>query len=138
MFLAIAQNLQEAQKILKKMMERSNGGFDWSTSHNSPFKPNKLAVMNFPRTSNDTPPGDLNLSKPNGIIMQICVKVTGKYKYLGVILEPTLRWTLHHQKVVARATWWTHQVSRLSKVSGGLSPRCMRQLYNTLTYYYRL
>lgn len=60
------------------------------------------------------------------------VKTTGKYKYLGVILEPNLRWTLHHQKVIARATWWINQVLRLSKVSGGLSPRHMRQLYNTV------
>jgi hypothetical protein len=48
MFLAVAQNLPDAHKILKKMMEHREGGFNWSITHNSAFEPSKLALMNFP------------------------------------------------------------------------------------------
>jgi ribonuclease HI len=134
MFLTVADSLPEAHQLLKDMMERQGGGFDWSKTHNSPFEPNKLALMNFPRSNSDPPPSDLILSKPssNGPATQISVTTANKYKYLGVILEPNLRWTLHHQKVIARATWWTLQVSRLSRASGGLPPKRIRQLYTTV------
>jgi ribonuclease HI len=134
MFLAIAKTLPEAHHILKNMMERSEGGFDWSKTHNSPFEPNKLALMNFPRVYSDPLPPDLILSKTpaNETRIQITVKTANKYKYLGIILEPNLRWSLHHQKVLARAIWWTNQVARLSKISGGLPPKRIRQLYTTV------
>ena len=134
MFLAIANNLTDTHKTLKMMMERTNRGFEWSHTHNSPFEPNKLALMNFPRSSADIIPGDLTLIRTHtdAPTLYITVKTMHKYKYLGVILELNLRWTLHHQKVVANAAWWTHQVTRLSKISGGLSPKHMRQLYNTV------
>lgn len=120
MFLAVANNLADAHSTLKTMIEWADGGFKWSRIHNSPFEPNKLALMNFSRSQIDDIPGDLSLSKntANGPPLLITVKTTNNYKYLGVILEPSLRWTLHHQKVVANATWWTHQVAQLSKVSG--------------------
>ena len=53
-FVAVADMLDETHCILKNMMERPNGGLDWSTSHNSPFKLFKLAIMNFSRTSHNT------------------------------------------------------------------------------------
>ena len=134
MFLAVAPTLHEAHQTLKDMMERRNGGFDWSTSHNSPFEPNKLALMNFPRSHRDPPPVDLVLSKPgpNNTSTRLTVKTANKYKYLGVILEPHLRWSLHHQSVIAKATWWINQITRLSRASGGLPPKRIRQLYTTV------
>lgn len=115
-------------------MEQRNSGFDWSKTHNSPFESNKLALMNFPRSYRDPSPADLVLSKPglNGTPIQLSVKTASQYKYLGVILEPNLRWSLHHQKVIAKATWWINQISRLSRVSGGLPTKRIRQLYTTI------
>ena len=140
MFLTVAKTLPEAHLMLKNMMERTGGGFDWSKTHNSPFEPNKLALMNFPRSHNDPQPPDLvlnNTSRNNTAFTQT-VKTANKYKYLGVILEPKLHWNLHHQKVIAKATWWTHQISRLSRASGGLPPRRIRQLYTTVVSPYLL
>lgn len=130
-FLAIARSLPEAHQTLKEMMERRGGGFEWSHTHNSPFEPNKLALMNFLRSHRDNPPINLTISKPgpNETSTQITVKTANKYKYLGVILEPSLHWLLHHQKVIAKVTWWVNQVSRLSRTSGGLPPKRIRQLY---------
>jgi len=61
------------------------------------------------------------------------VNSTNKYKYLGITLDPKLRWAAHHQKVVANVTWWSFQVARLSKISGGMPPSRIHQLYNTIT-----
>lgn len=53
-FVAVADMLDETHCIPENMMERPNGGLDWSTSHNSPFKLFKLAIMDFSRTSHNT------------------------------------------------------------------------------------
>jgi hypothetical protein len=115
-------------------MERQDGGFVWSTSHNSPFEPSKLALMNFPRSTADLPPADLSLNRLNldGTISALSVNTVDSYKHLGVIVDPKLRWTKHHQKVTARATWWSLQVARLSRISGGMLPGRVRQLYTTV------
>ena len=129
MFLVVAKTLPEAHDKLKDMMEQRNSGFDWSKTHNSPFEPNKLPLMNFPRSYRDPSPADLVLSKPglNGTPIQLSVKTASQYKYLGV--EPNLRWSLHHQKVIAKATWWINQISRLSRVSGSLPTKCYAFAY---------
>ena len=133
-FLATGKTLGEAHATIKNMMERQDGGFAWSTSHNSPFEPSKLALMNFPRSIADLPPADLSLNRlnPDDTISPLTVKSVDSYKLLGVILDPKLRWTKHHQKVTARATWWSLQVARLSRVSGGMPPGRLRQLYTTV------
>lgn len=56
MFLAVADTLEECHEILKDMMERPTGGFNWLTTHNSPFELDKVANMDFPRTRNAAPP----------------------------------------------------------------------------------
>jgi hypothetical protein len=90
--------------------------------------------MNFPCTTSDIPPAYLVLSRHNtdNSTSAQTISTVDTYKYLGVIIDPKLRWAGHHQRVVANATWWSHQVSRLSKVSGGMPPKRMRQLYNTV------
>jgi len=45
-FLAIRKTFQET-KILGKMLEREEGGFEWSSKHNSRFEPSKFALMDF-------------------------------------------------------------------------------------------
>jgi len=134
MFLAVADSLQEAHNIIKDMMERLDGGFDWSTTHNSPFELSKLALMNFPRSLQEILPTDLELTRHNtdGSTTNQTINTVSSYKYLGVIIDPKIRWTTYHQKVTANATWWTHQVTRLSRVSGGMPPKRLRQLYNTV------
>lgn len=47
-FVAVVDSLEEVHTIIKDMMERPNGGLDWSQGHNLQFKISKLAVMDFP------------------------------------------------------------------------------------------
>src|ERR1700683_3735695 len=82
MMLAIGDLLAECHAKLKDMMERPNGGFDWSTTHNSPFELTKTALMNFPRSHRDIPPGDLVLDKtnPDGSVSSHSISAVSSYK----------------------------------------------------------
>ena len=54
------------------------------------------------------------------------------YKYLGVIFDPRLRWTLQHTKAVTVAAFWASRIWRLSRSSSGVSTSGTKQLYNTV------
>ena len=45
-FLAVGSTLADCHATLKHMMERNSGGFNWSTSHGSPFELTKTALVN--------------------------------------------------------------------------------------------
>jgi hypothetical protein len=115
MMLATGDNLAQCHTKLKDMMEWPRGGFDWSLTHNSPFKLSKTALMNFSRSYRNTIPGNLSLDKPNadGSVMTSITLPVLLYKYLGVIFDPKLRWTLHQAKVLATATFWSSCIWRL-------------------------
>ena len=133
-FVAVADTLDETHTILKDMMERADGGLEWSHSHNSPFELSKLAVMDFARTANDIPSAPLTIDRTNldGSLTSHSIAAVDKYKYLGVVFDPKLKWRAHVSRVVASATWWSQQLWRISRTAGGLSPSKTRQLYNTV------
>ena len=43
-----------------------------------------------------------------------------------------LSWRVHIFKVIASATHWSQQLWRVARTTGGLSPSCTQQLYNTI------
>jgi len=134
MMLAIGDMLEECHVKLKDMMERPGGGFEWSLTHNSPFELSKMALMNFPRSYRDAIPGPLSLDRPNldGSITTSLTHPVLSYKYLGVIFDPKLRWTLQQTKAVATAAYWSSRIWRLSKPASGVSTSGTKQLYNTV------
>ena len=131
LYLAIADSLSEAHSAVKDMMERQDSGFTWSISHNSPFELSKLALMNFPRSHHDAAPPDLILSCTNtdGTTTNQSIDTVPTFKYLGIIFDSQLCWSTHHHKVTANAIWWSLQIARLSRISGGMPPHHLRQLY---------
>ena len=134
MMLAIGNTLTQCHAKLKDMMERPGGGFEWSFTHNSPFELSKTALMNFPRSFRDPTPGSLSLNRPNPDRMtsnSLTAPVTS-YKYLGIIFDPKLRWSLQHTKALAVATFWASKIWRLSKSASGVSTTGTKQLYNTV------
>lgn len=116
------------------MMERDGGGFTWSRLHNLPFELSKIAVMDFPRQCSPPASSALTLHKPNvdGSTTIQTVPSVNSYKYLGVFFDPRLSFKLHAEKAVSKATWWTSQLWRISKISGGMPPSRIKQLWNTV------
>jgi len=49
MVMAEAENFNEMVETISDFMNRENGRFDWSDSHNSRFEINKSAVVHFTR-----------------------------------------------------------------------------------------
>ena len=45
--MAMANNFTQTHRVLKGMMLRAWGGFQWSKAHNSKFKTSKLVLMDF-------------------------------------------------------------------------------------------
>lgn len=133
-FVTVGDTLDITHDMLKDMMERGDGGLDWSHVQNSPFELSKLAVMDFARTPRDIASAPLTIDKtnPDGTTTTHTISSVDKYKYLGVTFDPKLTWRAHVTKVVASATWWSQQLWRVSKTAGGLSPSKTRQLYNTV------
>ena len=135
MFLAIADSVDEAHTMLRNMMECPKGGFDWSILHNLPFELSKLALMDFPRSPWDCTSSNLTITRRNtdNSTTTQTVNTVNSYKYLGVMFDPKLRWTAHCTKVTASAMWWSFQIARLARTSGGMPPSHVHQLYNTVT-----
>ena len=134
MILAIGDTIGQCHSKLKDMMERPRGAFEWSYTHNSPFELSKTALMNFPRSYRDPIPGGLTLDKPNedGSISSSITHPITSYKYLGVIFDPRLRWSLQHTKALTTATFWSAKLWRVTKSTSGLSTAGTKQLYNTV------
>ena len=120
--LVTGPTLSDCHGKLKDMMERPEGSFDWSISHNSPFEMFKVALMNWPRTYRDIVLSDLVLDRPNSnsTTTPNTIKTVSSYKYLGVMFDPGFCWTLQHAKVTANATFWSSCLWRLVKIAKGM------------------
>jgi hypothetical protein len=55
LLIAMADTFAEAHQTLASIMSRQNGVIDWSTSHNSPLKYSKLALINFAHQNSNKP-----------------------------------------------------------------------------------
>jgi hypothetical protein len=82
----------------------------------------------------DPVPGTLSLAKPNldGSTMMSLVHPVTAYKYLGIIFDPKLHWSLHWTKALTTATYWSSHIWHLSKSASRVSPTGIKQLYNTV------
>ena len=134
MVLAVGDSLGKCHTKLKDTMEHPNGGFAWSLMHNSIFDLSKTVLMNFPGSYRDPILGPLSLNRHNsdGSITTSQTHPVALYKYLGVLFNPQLRWTLHQEKTLTMATFWTSQIGRLTKALSGVSTSSTKQLYNTV------
>ena len=111
-FIAIGDNYHEMTAKLKNIMEKQNGGLDWSKSHNSHFEITKLVILHTSRrtivdpevNARHVPLPKLPLEINNQIISEV-----PHYKYLGILIDSQLRWKEQDQKVVANATKWLLQ-----------------------------
>jgi hypothetical protein len=132
--LTTGDSLDWCHTKLKDMMEQVGGSFECSHLHNSPFELSKTALMNFHRSFCDHIPGDLRLDKPNmdGMTSAITLQPVQLYKYLGVIFDPKLCWTLQQTKAFTMATFWASHIWCLAKMASRVLTAGIKQLYNTV------
>jgi ribonuclease HI len=127
--LATGDNFTETYAKLTDMMNRPNGAFDWSTSHNSQFELSKLALINFsPKSLHDVPLTLTHLPSPR----TTTIKPTTSYKFLGILFDPKLKWKAQTEKAARSAEAWINLVRRLARTSTGISAKGMRQLYTAI------
>jgi Reverse transcriptase (RNA-dependent DNA polymerase) len=119
---ASADSFEEAHEKLRDMMTREGGAISWAKKHNSPFKYNKLALIDFThgRKSAERPP----LALPN-----ITINPTKSTKYLGIILDQNLNWKEQTAYVQEKGSKWAAQICRAARPSWGLTPRAAQKIY---------
>jgi hypothetical protein len=120
-FIAIGKSFHETHAILKNMLERTGGGYDWARDHNSKFETSKFALVDF----------SMNAVKERSPLTTrgITITPTATHRFLGVILDQALRWTAHIAYALAKGTAYVFQLRRLSLTSTGIPLSLMRQLY---------
>lgn len=123
---------ESVQKLTDMMNRDQDGGFAWSKTHNSKYEISKLAVLHASLRSQPDPENQrkrIPLDRPPLKLQGVTIKEVTSYKYLGIHIDSQLRWTVQSQEGVAKATKWIMQFKRLSRVSGGIKAKLMRQLY---------
>lgn len=132
MMLAIGDTVGQCHMKLKDMMEWPGGGFNWSYTHNSPFKLSKTMLINFLRTFRDLVLDGLSLDWPNadGTVMTSTTLPVMSYKYLRVIFNPKLYWTLQHVKALTTTTFWASKLWHVLKSLSSMSTKGTKQLFN--------
>lgn len=128
--LAVGDDFEQTTSKLKNMMEREEGGMEWSRTHNSKFKMSKLVVIHFGRKTEEGEDRIRRpLAKPPLAVNGLRIPTVSHTKYLGVILDNKLSWSLQKERVVEKATKWVLQYRRLTRQSMGVRPKYMAQLY---------
>ena len=125
----------EVYNKLRDMMNRAQGGYDWSNLHNSCFEPSKMALVGFSRRRKTDPlfPGKMTPEhRPDLHLHGAVIKPSPTHKYLGVIFDQELRWREQVECVTGMAAKWTLCFHRLMKSSFGIWSRLMRQLYHAV------
>jgi hypothetical protein len=127
--LAIGDNFDHTTAKLKNLMEKRDGGLNWSRDHNSKFEITKLAVLHSSRKMIRDPEDQsrrIQLDRPVLIVNGQTINEVSSLKYLGILIDAQLRWNEQAHRAVANATKWLLQYRRLAKPSTGTSAKLMR------------
>ena len=122
LILAAVKDFAMTHEILVNMMTREGGVIEWSTTHNSPLEPSKLALIDFAHRS--TQRECLMLTLPN-----ITVEPTDCTKYLGIMIDQYLEWKMQHNYAIEKGSKWAVQIRRITRPHWGITPKYARCLY---------
>ncbi|PPR05017.1 hypothetical protein CVT24_010210 [Panaeolus cyanescens] len=136
LFIAVADTFDETVAKLEQMMTRQGGGCQWSRSHNSSFEMSKVAVMHFSRRHTGGADGaektNLRDAAPPLIINGNTISVVEEYKYLGILVDPELRWKQQTARASEKAAKWILLFKRLTNSQKGMNSKLMRHLYRAV------
>jgi len=126
MIMAVGKDSEETTQAIREQMGGENGGFKWSTDHNSKFEISKLAVMHLGSKKSKTRRGNTcPMHKPKLLLQGKEVNVVDSYKYLGIVINDKLSWRKHEERAIANATKWVMQCQCLAKTDTGPLPKLM-------------
>ena len=126
--LVTSSNFEETTTKLQNLMEKSEGGLEWSRAQNSHFEMAKSAVLHMARkTMVDLEDNRARapLSIPPLTVDGQVITIVQSYKYLGVQIDAQLRWKEQVQWAVANATKWLLQYRRFTRPSSSTSTKLM-------------
>lgn len=130
---AEGDDFKETTSMLKDMMTRPGGANEWSRTHNSRFEMSKVAVMHFSRKLDPKKKGKkLRETAPKLELQGTRIKVAQEYKYLGVLVDPELRWTAQGNRVIEKAKNWVNMFKRMATSGDGINSHVMRHLYRSV------
>lgn len=123
-FIAVARTFKETNEMLKDMLERQDGGYEWSKTHNSNFETSKFALIDFTRSKTK--------ERRPITIRNTSIQPSHHHRFLSVIMDQELTWKEHAAYAVGKGTEYILQLRRLSRTSMGIPTKLMRQLYQTV------
>ncbi|PVF92400.1 hypothetical protein CPB86DRAFT_185971 [Serendipita vermifera] len=116
------------------MMERAKGGLERVRTHHSPFELSKFVIVHFSHNNRKraaAPKLTISYRSQQGTTETFDVPTAESYKYLGVILTPTLTSNLQRKRVISKAITWTNLFRRIVRTTKGLQTNLARRLYIT-------
>jgi ribonuclease HI len=130
--LVVAETFADTHRVLKEIMEWEGGVFEWARNHNCEFGIEKFQLVDFSR---QLVPDPLNARKRIPIkrrhlrLGAQVIKSQGHAKFLGVLIDNTLRWKEQNAAALAKGQGWVLQFGRLAQPTKGVSRSNMRRLY---------
>ena len=100
---ATAKNFTAAHEILADMMYREGGVAEWSKTHNSPLEFLKLTLIDFAHRSSSKERVTLQLPQRQ-------IEPSNSTKYLGIIVDQTLRWKAQQVHAIEKALNGWHKL----------------------------
>jgi hypothetical protein len=123
-YIAIAETFEETHKILRDMLKRENGGYQWSREHNSKFETTKFALMDFMRRKT---------KEQSPIILNgVTIQPVHHTHFLGIIMDQELTWKEHAVYAIAKGTEYVLRIRQLSRTTMGIPTKLMHQLNLTV------
>ena len=117
-FYAEGTNFMEVYDRLCDMMNRAQGSYNWSNSHNSCFEPSKMSLVGFSRkhTPDLQHTGKLALEpQPDLHLHGDIIKPSMTHKYLGIIFDQELHWREQAERIMGTAAKWMLCFHHLTK-----------------------
>lgn len=119
--ITIGKTFTETHDRLRNLMERENGAFDWSEKHNSKFELSKFALIDFHAKS--------SAARPPMKLRNTTITPARVHKFLGVVVDQSLRWNAHAAHALSKGTAYVLQIKRISSANKGLPATMLRRLY---------
>jgi ribonuclease HI len=130
--LAAAKDFDESHRILKDVMERDGGTFDWAKQHNCEFGIEKFQLLDLSRRRQPDPNNPRKRIPVTRMALQLSNQIIPSMesiKFLGIRIDRELRWKEQGALSLKRGQDWVTEFQRISRAAGGIASIHMRCLY---------